>query len=149
VNTSTSNSDPASESTATEPAAISWLRATAADLAEVEVEAPIQDSASADAGTLSDLYREATRIDANVDTAANRVFAMLSAITGMHFKPKERNEPFGAMIAWAGAKRSNSSVQVGQKPQARSGFEGHVDGQMLLSETTDQDRKSGDARQGR
>ena len=31
---------------------------------------------------------------------------MLSAVTGMHFKPQERNEPFGPKIMWADGRRS-------------------------------------------
>lgn len=107
MNLKTPNSEPASEDVA-QDASIPWLRASAADLVGLDIEAPIRGCSSADVGTFSDLYREATSPGGEPvsDSAANRVFAMLSAVTGMHFKPQERNEPFGAMVAWADGRRS-------------------------------------------
>jgi hypothetical protein len=106
----TSTSDSVPETSAQESASIPWLRANAADLVGVDIESPIRGSASGDAGVLSDLYREAITTNAtgqpDLDTAANRVFAMLSAVTGMHFKPQERHEPFGPMVAWGDGRRS-------------------------------------------
>jgi hypothetical protein len=105
----TSTSDSTPESSAQEPS-IPWLRAKVADLVGLDIESPIRGSASANAGVLSDLYREAITKNASgqpdPDTAANRVFAMVSAVTGMHFKPQERNEPFGPMVAWGDGRRS-------------------------------------------
>jgi hypothetical protein len=51
------------------------------------------------------------------DTPANRAFVMLSALAGMHFKPDERNEPFGPMVVFADGRRS----------AVPSDFRAHVD----------------------
>lgn len=87
-----------------------WLSATKADLVDLDFEAPIAGSTAADSGELSDQFRAAMHPADNTaqtgDTPANRVFIMLSAITGMHFKPEERNEPFGPMITFADGRRS-------------------------------------------
>jgi lysyl-tRNA synthetase class 1 len=95
---------------AEEPRPPQWLSATLADLADLDFEAPIIASKSADSNELSDLYRAATSTDgdstATADTAAIRVFNMLSAVTGMMFKPQERNEPFGPMVVFADGRRS-------------------------------------------
>jgi hypothetical protein len=87
-----------------EPAHVLWLRATPNDLASVDFEAPIETSKSADSRELGDLLR-AAQGDVE-DTPNARVFAMLSAVAGMAFKPSDRNEPFGAMIVWADGRRS-------------------------------------------
>ena len=81
-----------------------WLRATPDDLASVDFETPIADLTSADSRELSDLFRAAQGDVENTPDA--RLYAMLSAATGMAFKPSERNEPFGAMIVWADGRRS-------------------------------------------
>ncbi len=52
-----------------------------------------------------------------IDTPAVRAFLMLSAVTGMHFKPEERNEPFGPMVVFADGRRS----------AVPSDFRSHVD----------------------
>src|SRR5260370_34406243 len=77
-----------------------WLRATLADLANLDFEAPIAESKSADSHELSDLFRAAA--GETEDTPAGRVFRILSAATGMAFRPNERNEPFGAMLVFEG-----------------------------------------------
>jgi hypothetical protein len=87
-----------------------WLRATADDFRDLDFEAPIAGSTSADSGELSDQFQASVQpTDRTVqppDTAATRVFTLLSAVTGMHFKPQERHEPFGPMIILADGRRS-------------------------------------------
>ena len=87
-----------------------WTRATAEDIAGLDFEAPVNGATTADCNELSDLYRAAvTRSDGSTeppDTPAVRAFVMLSAVTGMHFKPEERNEPFGPMVVFADGSRS-------------------------------------------
>jgi hypothetical protein len=81
-----------------------WLRATVANLAGLEFEGPIGESKSADSQELGELLRAAAgEVD---DTPPARVFRMLSAATGMLFRPKDRNEPFGAMVVFADGRRS-------------------------------------------
>ena len=87
-----------------------WLRASAADLMDLDFEAPIAQSTTADSGELSEQFQTAIqpadKMAQPPDTAANRVFIMLSAVTGMHFKPQERHEPFGPMITFPDGRRS-------------------------------------------
>lgn len=87
-----------------------WLRATAADLRDLDLESPIAGSTSADTSELSDQFQTAMQSADKTaqppDTAATRVFTMLSAVTGMHFKPEDRHEPFGAMVIFADGRRS-------------------------------------------
>jgi hypothetical protein len=86
-----------------------WLGASLADLSDFDFEAPIARSNSADAAELGELYRAAAG-DASPDgapeTPASRVFGMLSAVMGMHFKPQEPNEPFGAMAVFTDGRRT-------------------------------------------
>ena len=102
------NTDNASPDTP--PQVPPWIRATAEDVAGLDFEAPLSGATTADCNELSDLYRAAaTRGDGSPeppDTPAVRAFEMLSAITGMHFKPEERNEPFGPMVVFADGSRS-------------------------------------------
>ena len=87
----------------------SWLRASLGDLSDLDFEAPIAGSHSADAAELGELYRAAAgdvHADGAPETPALRVFAMLSAVLGMHFKPEQPNEPFGAMVVFADGRRS-------------------------------------------
>ena len=102
-----------------------WLRATLADLEGLDFEAPIKDLKSADAHELSELYRTLfQRPDGEEapDTAEIRMAMLLSAVTGMHFKPSEPNEPFGPMMVLADGRRT--PIPSDFKP-------GHID---LLSE---------------
>jgi hypothetical protein len=59
---------------------------------------------------LSEQYRRAAEGPdaggAALDTPEARLFTMLSAITGMHLKAHEREEPFGPRLALAGGRRS-------------------------------------------
>lgn len=77
-----------------------WLQATLDDITGLEFEAPVIGCNSADCSELSTLYRkEAERLqETQGNEAAAKVFAMLSAATNLHFKPNDRNAPFGAMM---------------------------------------------------
>jgi hypothetical protein len=86
-----------------------WLRASLADLADFDFEAPIIGSQSADSNELSQQFRvaaESTTADGRPETAATRVFSMLAAATGMHLKAQEPSEPFGPMFVWAEGRRT-------------------------------------------
>jgi hypothetical protein len=87
-----------------------WLRATAADAQDLNFEAPIATLTTAECSDLSDRYRAAAQgVDDPAelpDTPGKRVFTMLWAITGMHFKPEESNEPFGPVLTFADGRRS-------------------------------------------
>ncbi|GBF58308.1 hypothetical protein PbB2_01982 [Candidatus Phycosocius bacilliformis] len=87
-----------------------WLRATLEDAKDLDFEAPLTGSISADCHELSDLYRASCqRGDESApqdETASNRVMTMLSSIAGLHLKPNERNEPFGPMVIFADGRRS-------------------------------------------
>jgi hypothetical protein len=87
-----------------------WLLATAADLENVDFEAPIAGLLSAERYELSEAYRRAGPTAGEkaegLETAEGRIFVMLSAVTGMHLKAHERDEPFGPMLAWADGRRS-------------------------------------------
>lgn len=91
------------------PQILPWIRGTLDDLADVEFEAPIAGSESADSQELSDLFRRAANPGENrevPDTPVGRTFAMLWAVTGMHFRPRQPNDPFGAMLVLANGGRS-------------------------------------------
>jgi hypothetical protein len=87
-----------------------WLHATLADLQNLDFESPIAGSTSADTRELSYQFQAAACSSNETaqppDTPATRVFTMLAAVTGMHFKPEERHEPFGPMFALANGCRS-------------------------------------------
>jgi hypothetical protein len=64
-----------------------WLRASLADLVDLDFEAPIGASQSADSDELSQLFRtaaESAATERSPETPAARVFSMLAAVTGMH-----------------------------------------------------------------
>ena len=87
-----------------------WLRATMADLQDLDFESPIADSNSADASALAELFHKAIKsADSTTepsDSAGTRVAILLSSVAGMHFNPAESNEPFGPMAAFADGRRS-------------------------------------------
>ncbi|MBB4367628.1 hypothetical protein GGD63_000397 [Bradyrhizobium sp. cir1] len=91
-----------------------WLRATLADLADLEFDSPIADSNSADSQDLGDLFRKAA--GETDDTPAARVFRMLSAVTGMLFRPKDPSEPFGAMVVFPDGRRSPVAADFRGQP---------------------------------
>lgn len=92
------------------PFLVPWLCATLEDATDIDFEAPIAGSDTADCHELSGLYRLASQqsdgSSVPPDTASNRIFLMLTSITGMRLKPNEPNEPFGAMAIFAEGLRS-------------------------------------------
>jgi hypothetical protein len=81
-----------------------WLRASAADLANLDFEGPITGSTSANSHDLSERYGRAAGLDAGAavpDTSEARLLAMLSAVAGMRPKAREDEEPFGPMYTFA------------------------------------------------
>jgi hypothetical protein len=91
----------------TSPQAPPWTEATLADLDGLDFEAPIAQSRSADSQALSDLYRGAAGAE-RAAVPAVRIFSMLGAVTGMHFKLREPNEPFGPMFVFEGRRSAIS-----------------------------------------
>lgn len=87
-----------------------WLRASISDLQDLDFEAPIAGSISADARELSDLFRKSIQpadgTSEPPDSPSTRVAILLSSMTGMYFKPEESNEPFGPMVVFADGRRS-------------------------------------------
>jgi hypothetical protein len=98
-----------------------WLQATVADVQAVDIEAPIGGSAEADCGAFSDIYGKAAKDLEQANGGSNSpeipIYRMLSALTQMYFKPKERQEPFGPMMVLADGRRTS----------APSDFRGHID----------------------
>jgi hypothetical protein len=87
-----------------------WARATPADLAGLDFEAPIAQSTSAESTALGDLFGASARAlateDRVPDTPSARVFQMLGGACGMLLQPAEPNEPFAAMAIFPGKGRS-------------------------------------------
>jgi hypothetical protein len=70
----------------------------------LDFEAPIAGWLTAEADELGDKFRSALPSqdsEQSTEGAAVRVLSMLSAVVGMHFRPEQRNEPFGATVAFA------------------------------------------------
>jgi len=87
-----------------------WLLSTSQDFDGLAFEAPIAASNTADCRELSDRFRAALPAadqgDTNPETSEGRAYLTLSAITGMYFKPEDRNEPFGPMLTLMDGRRS-------------------------------------------
>lgn len=87
-----------------------WLRATMADVKTVDFEAPIAGSVTADCDELADRFRSLFQPQEEgvelTDDPTARVFNLLSSVLGMHFKPEQKNEPFGPMVTFADGRRS-------------------------------------------
>ncbi len=86
-----------------------WMAAGTADFAATDVNAPLAGSATVDCIEISRLYGEASK-NAGDEPAQARSFAMLGAVCSFHFKPNERDEPFGPMCrstAWRSAQPSD------------------------------------------
>src|ERR1700722_9800956 len=88
-----------------------WSQASLADLGDIDFEAPIAASQSADSAELSELFRGAANgaDGAALDVSATRIFGILAAVTGMHFKPQDPNEPFGPMFVFEGRRAAISA----------------------------------------
>src|SRR3984885_4975902 len=98
-----------------------WLRATLADLPELDFEAPIDALESADSNELSQRFRTAAEnaaTEGGPERPAMRVFSMLAAVTGMHLKAQEPNEPFGPMVVSAEGHRSAAPGDFRGEPVA-------------------------------
>jgi hypothetical protein len=82
-----------------------WLQATVDDVNAVDIDGPLAGCKDADSRTISDIFRKAAA-DLNADNAADqpagRVYSMVAAAMEMHFKPRERYEPFGPMVVMDG-----------------------------------------------
>ncbi|MGO9134653.1 MAG: hypothetical protein ACLP8A_11500, partial [Methylovirgula sp.] len=105
---------------------IPWLQATLNDLNGLDFEAPISGIASADTQEISRIFQAASQSTTCVTgDSASRIFAFVAAVTGMYFKPQDRNEPFGPMCQWADGRRTAIS----------SDFRSHVD---LLAQVAEQ-----------
>ena len=81
------------------PPQLPYLLATSDDLHDLDFEAPIRGVKTAECHVLSAKFKgrlltEDGKLARPVD-AAERVFAMLYAITDFYFKPQDRHEPFG------------------------------------------------------
>lgn len=87
-----------------------WLRATMADVKTVDFEAPMAGSITADCDELADRFRsllQPQEVGVELpDVHTARVFNLLSSVLGLHFKPEQRNEPFGPMVTFADGRRS-------------------------------------------
>jgi hypothetical protein len=99
-----------------------WARATLADIHDLDFEGPIAYTVTAEPDELSTLYRKAAKLheelgDADAAPAA-RVFAMLASAMGLHFKPENRHEPYGAMCIWADGRRSALPEDFRGEPEA-------------------------------
>jgi hypothetical protein len=90
--------------------ALPWARTTPMDLLELDFEAPIAGSLTADPQELRELFWAAVEpADGSArpgEAAAIRVFTMLAGITSMHLDSNERNEPFRPMMILADGHRS-------------------------------------------
>jgi hypothetical protein len=110
--------DPALESSAEQNPPV-WLRASLADLVDLDFEAPIVGSLSADSNELSQRFRaaaESAAVDTNIETPAVRIFSMLAAVMGMYPKAQEPNEPFGPMVTWADGRRTATPADFRGEP---------------------------------
>lgn len=87
-----------------------WFRASIDDLEGLDFEAPLLGVISADCREISERYRIASQQgDGQVETASTRIFALLTAVTGMYFKPDDKDEPFGAMCIFDGRRSAITS----------------------------------------
>jgi hypothetical protein len=106
-----------------------WARVVPEDIADFDFEAPIAGSTTADCGELSDLYRAVSQSQSadggEDDSPSERVWSMLWALTGMHFKPADFNEPFGPMRVLADGSRS----------AIPSDFRDHIDMLEIMART--------------
>ena len=79
------------------------MTVTARDFVAVAVEAPLRETRNLDCWTLGSLYQAAASEaqEAN-DEPAVRVYALLSGIANIHFKPEDRAEPYGPQSVFDG-----------------------------------------------
>jgi hypothetical protein len=94
-----------------------WLRAAAVDLVGVDFEAPLAGINSSDSGEICQLYSVASASCTSDDSPRIRIYKLIGAIAGMHFKPAEGNEPFGPMAV----------SKEGFRTACPSDFRAHID----------------------
>ena len=127
----------------------SWHGIAVNDLEGFDIEAPIAGSASVDCHELSALYRAAASPGKDDPPAVHacRAFAFVADVLGMHFKPEERYEPFGAMIAWADGRRSAILSDFAPYAEVLARVAGRATNPALKARTADTcwllDRKRG------
>jgi hypothetical protein len=79
-----------------------WLSATAQDFSAVDLNAPIAQSTSVEAYRLSGLFSEAVKaVEGLQREPEERVYAMLGAVCSFHFRPENRDDPFGPMARFS------------------------------------------------
>jgi hypothetical protein len=79
-----------------------WLRATAQDFGAVDLNQPIAQSSSVEAYTLSRMFSEAGKALEGLQRGPEeRVYAMLGAVCSFHFRPENRDDPFGPMARFS------------------------------------------------
>ena len=79
------------------------MTVTTDEFAALEIEAPIRDSKNVDCWTLASLYQTAaSEAVESSNEPASRVFALLTAIANLHFKPEDRSEPYGPQSVFHG-----------------------------------------------
>jgi hypothetical protein len=76
-----------------------WLAATEEDFEKVDLNEPVRGSNPSDWHSISSKYQAASDEAEKIgNDAASRVYAMICAICGFHFKPNDENEPFGPVM---------------------------------------------------
>ena len=79
-----------------------WLQATAQDFSSVDLNAPVAQSTSVEAYSLSRLFNEAVKTVEGLQRGPEeRVYAMLGAVCSFHFRPENRDDPFGPMARFS------------------------------------------------
>ena len=95
-----------------------WLLATVADVERVDINTPLAGCTDAYSRTIGEVFgKAASDMEANpatCDQPAARVFRMLAAAMHMHFKARNRNEPFGPMFVMDGQR---SAIPSDFRPQ--------------------------------
>ena len=90
---------------------------TAGEFAPVDAEAPIRDSKNVDAWSLGRLYQTAaSEEEDSANETALRIFGLLSAVAQIHFKPKDRSEPYGPQSVFDGRRSMIPSDPRGDQP---------------------------------
>ncbi len=76
-----------------------WLQATAEDFSAVDLNKPVATSSSVDTRELSGTLNQFVKTLEGLQRAPEeRVYLMLGAVCSFHFKPSDREEPFGPMM---------------------------------------------------
>ena len=95
------------------------IRVTADEFASLDVEGPIREARSVDCWTLGKLYRTAaSEAEKSGNRVAVRIFGLLSDISGIHFKPDDRAEPYGPQFVFDGRRSMIPSDLRGEQSGA-------------------------------